>query len=109
MLQLLQALDLGSLEFENEKCEAGIVQVWQKTYPSFDKYVPSGVARLAQKYADKLVYTDILSYDPQKLQNPPFEIGVTSIAPIFKDKVAICTMSKCVSVHLYPYQHLRQV
>ena len=44
---------------------------------------------MAQKLiGNKLVYTDILSYDLQKLREPPFEIGVISIAPVFKDKVS---------------------
>lgn len=64
-----------------------------KVIPALTKHVPSEVAKLVKKYTDKLVYTDVLSYDPQKLQIPPFEIGVTSIAPVFKDKVAICTMN----------------
>lgn len=69
--------------------DAGNVQVWQSTYPSFDKYIPSGVAKLVKKYVDKLVYTDILSHDPAKLQRPSFEVEVTSIAPVYKDKVTI--------------------
>lgn len=68
VVQLLQALNLGLLEFQKSVYETGIVQVWQKPYPSFHKHVPSGVARLMQKYAHELVYTDNLSYDPKKLQ-----------------------------------------
>ncbi len=34
------------------------------------------------------VYTDILSYDAKRLQEPLFEIGVTSIEPMFKDRVS---------------------
>ena len=99
-MQLLQALDLGSVEFEREEIsEAGIVQVWQSTYPSFDKYIPSVIAKLVKRYVDKLVYTDILSHDPAKLQRPPFETEVTSIAPVYKDKVAISTISNCKTVH----------
>ena len=87
-----QALDLGSLEFDKEAVEGGVVKVWQTTYPRFDKYVPSGVAKLAQRMiGSKLVYTDILSYNSQKLQEPPFEIGVNSIPPVFRDKV--CKLS----------------
>lgn len=94
ILHFLQALDLGSLEFEKEVSEDGVVTVWQTTYPRFDKYVPNGVVKLAQKLVgNKLVYTDILTYDSKKLQTPPFEIGVTSIAPVFQDKVSASSIS----------------
>ena len=100
-----QALDLGSLEFDKEAVEGNVVKVWQTTYPRFDKYVPSGVAKLAQRMiGNKLVYTDILSYDPQKLQRPPFEIGVNSIPPVFRNKVCslllwICNVEVAVGQH----------
>lgn len=69
-----------------------MLKVWQKTYPRIDKYVPAGVVKFVQKYVGTLVYTDILSYDPQKLQRPPYEIEVTSIPPVFKDKVGLHKM-----------------
>ena len=82
---------MGSLEFEKEVSQSGVVTIWQATYPQFDKYVPTSVAKIAQKLiGNSLVYTDILSYDSEKLQEPPFEIGVTSIAPVFRDKVTLC-------------------
>ncbi|KAL3152269.1 hypothetical protein ABBQ32_001346 [Trebouxia sp. C0010 RCD-2024] len=86
---LAEALDLGTIEFEKEVSEVGVVKVWQKTYPRIDKYVPAGVVKFVQKYVGTLVYTDILSYDPQKLQRPPYEIEVTSIPPVFKDKTTL--------------------
>ena len=90
-----QALDLGSLEFEKEVSEGKVVTVWQATHPQFDKYVPSAFVKMAQKLiGNSLVFTDILSYDSAKLQQPPFEIAVTSIAPVFKDKVKF-------SIHLF--------
>lgn len=54
----------------------------------FDKYVPKSVASLAQKYiGSKLVYVDILAYDPNKLQRSPYQIGVKSIPPVFQNSV----------------------
>ena len=101
-----QALDLGSLEFEKEVSEGSVVTVWQATHPQFDKYVPSAFVKMAQKLiGNSLVFTDILSYDSKKLQKPPFEINVTSIAPVFKDKVRI-SIDAC---HFMIYPHLAHI
>lgn len=93
------------------------MKVWQKTYPRIDKYVPAGVVKFVQRYVGTLVYTDILSYDPQKLQRPPYEIEVISIPPVFKDKVGLpeglehCKLCKTMlgvmlSLHLCNDAHL---
>ncbi len=77
-----------SLELEKKMSEGDVVSVWQATNPQFGKYVPSSVAKLAQKMiGNSLVNTDMLSYESKKLQEPPFEVGVTSIAPVLKDRV----------------------
>ena len=85
---LRQVLALGSLEFMKEEQTSQDVKIWQTTFPQFDKYVPSGVAKLAQKLiGSKLVYTDILTYASNQLADDHFQLHVTSIAPVFREKV----------------------
>lgn len=79
---------MGSLEFTKEEISEHDIKVWQTTFPQFDKYVPSSVAKLAQKLiGSKLVYTDVLTYPQNKAAQNHFQLDVTSIAPVFRDKV----------------------
>ena len=88
-MSLIQALDLGSLEFTKEEMSGQDVRIWQTTFPQFDKYVPTAVAKMAQKLiGNKLVYTDILTYASTNLHQNGFQLIVTSIPPVFHEKVS---------------------
>mmetsp|Transcript_21307 Transcript_21307/g.64113 ORF Transcript_21307/g.64113 Transcript_21307/m.64113 type:complete len:554 (+) Transcript_21307:294-1955(+) len=82
---------LGSLEIRDGWAD-GPVQVFKLvTKPDVDHFVPKRL----QKYLPlSLEYTDVIRYDPAKLQDPPFVLDVHSIPPVFPSKTTInCTLT----------------
>lgn len=65
---------------------AGAMQVYQfVTRPDIDKFVPKRLQHYLPN--GNLFYIDIIEYDPRLLQGSPFQLRVTSIPPIFPNKV----------------------
>jgi len=65
------------------------------TTPDLDKFVPK---RLQKHFnGGKLQYTDIIKYDPAKIARSPFVLDVTSIPPIFAERVRLLHSQMCTA------------
>ncbi len=58
------------------------------TKPDMDRFVPKRLQHYLP--GGGLEYTDIIRYDPQLLEKPPFKLVVHSIPPVFQKKVRKC-------------------
>ncbi|KAK9824667.1 hypothetical protein WJX72_012186 [[Myrmecia] bisecta] len=85
---LARALKQGRLQFVDSWNDGPNEVVKLATFPHMGAFVPKHLPAQVAGSSDKaLVYHDIITYDPQKIEGLPYQLSCTSVPPLFAHRV----------------------